>query len=72
MFIVVFASLVIQTIIDQGPIIFVSLAQKYSGEIDVFYTAETTWDTDTFRALDYIDIQSHFLNYTKIAETYGD
>ena len=40
-FIVVLSALVVNTIVDKGPIIFVSLAQADTGEIDVFYTAKT-------------------------------
>ena len=43
-FIVVLSTLVVTTIIAQGPIIFVSLAQVESGEMDFWYTAQ---DYDT-------------------------
>ena len=38
-FIVVLSSLLIQTVIDQGPIIFVSLAQLQTGDFDVWYSS---------------------------------
>jgi len=40
-FIVVLSTLVVNTVVAKGPIIFVSLAQAGTGEIDVWYTAET-------------------------------
>ena len=36
-FVVVLSTLVVNTVIDQGPIVFLSLAQPVSGEIDCVY-----------------------------------
>ena len=38
-FIVVLSTLVVNTVVAKGPIIFLSLAQTETGEIDVWYTA---------------------------------
>ena len=38
-FIVVLSTLVVKTVVAKGPIIFLSLAQAGTGEIDVWYTA---------------------------------
>ena len=68
MFIVVLSTLVVSTIVAQGPIIFLSLAQAESGEMDVWYTA-TTYDNDGMNDLgDY----PNFFNYTQITDLYGD
>ena len=79
-FIVVLSSLVVQTVVDQGPIIFVNLAQKSTCEIDVYYTAKLNVNPgnldDPFRTSfqdlrDYVDLW-HYLNYKKAAEMYKD
>ena len=40
-FIVVLSTLVVTTVVVQGPLIFVNLVQVDTGEIDVWYTAQT-------------------------------
>ena len=40
-FIVVLSTLVVNTVVSKGPIIFLSLAQAETGEIDVWYTSNT-------------------------------
>jgi hypothetical protein len=57
-FIVVWISLVINTIIDKGPVIFLRLAEGTSGEIDGIITSNTL-NTDE---KEYVD----FLNFTQI------
>ena len=71
-FVVVLSALVMQTVVDQGPMIFVRLQQDYSGEIDFFYTAfiKSPVDKDWWTLNSY-DIQDCFLNYTHITEQYG-
>ena len=59
-FIVVLSTLVVNTVIQQGPIIFLSLAQKESGEIDALYTSSFFRNENTN---DYFDNWSSF-NYT--------
>ena len=35
------STLVVNTVVSQGPIVFVSLAESKSGEFDVYYQADT-------------------------------
>ena len=41
MFITVISTLVVNTVVTQGPIVFVSLSEAKSGEFDVYYQAAT-------------------------------
>ena len=41
MFIVVLSTLIVNTVVSKGPIIFMKLAQEDSGEIDCVYTPGT-------------------------------
>ena len=68
MFIVVLSTLVVSTIVAQGPIIFLSLAQAESGEMDVWYAATTA---DNYKLNDLRDLRN-FFNYTQITDLYGD
>ena len=65
----VLASLVVQTVTDQGPVIFLQLAQTlHSGEVDVSYVPNgQVFDHENavYWSLD------RFLNYTTIFEQYG-
>lgn len=69
-FIVVLSTLVVNTVIDQGPIIFVNLAEADSGQMDVWYSGLTRpkdWqqgDMNTFNS------RTNTLNYTQITTLY--
>lgn len=66
MFIVVLFSLVINTIVARGPIIFLKMAEANNGEIDGVVTPSQTL------ALGLDDDQTgvKFLNYTRVTELY--
>lgn len=66
----VLSTLVVNTIIAKGPIIFVSLAQADTGEIDVWYSAKTYGKQDT-NMNNYAD-DSFYLNYTQVTMLYGN
>ena len=55
--IVVLSSLVVNTITSKGPIIFLKLAQKDSGEIDAVYSPNNAWYGDEY--------SWQWLNYTQ-------
>ena len=59
----VLATLVVNTITNKGPIIFMKLAQTDSGEIDAVYL----YGIRNVNA-NYVSDSSHFLNYTKLVE----
>ena len=71
-FIVVISMLVVNTVVAQGPIIFVSLAETDSGEMDFWYAA-LTYDTggDLDMNSPVFDQSEHTLNYTQIEDLYG-
>jgi len=60
-FIVVFAILVINTVIAKGPIIFLTMAEGDEGEIDGIFTA-VQFNQEDFSTADNRD--GNFLNYT--------
>lgn len=64
-FIVVWISLVINTVIEKGPIIFLKLAEGNSGEIDGIITSFQDSPTDID---DDATEPKNFLNYTRIQE----
>lgn len=66
MFIVVLFSLVINTIVARGPIIFLKMAEANNGEIDGVVTPSQ------ILALGLDDDQTgvKFLNYTRVTELY--
>ena len=66
-FIVVLAALVVQTVIDQGPVIFLSIAQASTGEIDVTYLAKNNITTPNVNNVERMG----FLNYTSIVDQHG-
>ena len=65
--------LVVNTVVAQGPIIFVSMAQSFfSGEIDVWYEAT---NIDTSMADVTVSLYrwtGASMNYTEIVELYGN
>lgn len=75
-FIVVLATLVVTTIVAQGPIVFVSLVQVDTGEIDVFYTSQNRcWPEDVNvcpQVLNLFAEQAKVLNFTQIQHLYDD
>ena len=69
-YIVVLSTLVVNTVTDQGPIIFVNLAQGASGQYDVWYYG---YITDDFNQNSYgYSAEGYMLNYTRVQELYGD
>ena len=75
-FIVVLSTLVVNTVVDQGPIIFVNLAQQESGEMDVWFTGSIRCygseicpqEMNVYPARNNIG----YMNYTQLVELYGD
>jgi len=61
-FIVVLFTLVINTIVAKGPIIFLKMAEASEGEIDGFVTPSPSSIGNE---------NSYFLNYTRVVELYG-
>ena len=47
-FIVVLSTLVVSTIVSKGPIVFVSLAEFYTGEMDFWFMADNREWSETF------------------------
>ena len=78
-FIVVLATLMVTTIVAQGPLIFVNLVQVDTGEMDVFYVAQNRcWDNYSasfahcpVQMNQYVD-EARGFNLTQIWELYGD
>ena len=76
-FIVVLSTLVVNTVVDQGPIIFVNLAQQESGEMDVWFTgsircygsAICPQEMNTYPVAN--NMNSGYMNYTQLVELYG-
>ena len=62
-FIVVLFTLVINTIVAKGPIIFLKMAEASEGEIDGHVTPSVSSSGSE---------QSYFVNYTRVYELYGD
>ena len=63
-FVVVLLTLIINTLIDKGPVIFLKLAEDSTGEIDaVIETAPIIYSTQSY---------GKFINYTQIRTLYGD
>lgn len=64
-FIVVLSTLVINTVVEKGPIIFLRLAEQSHGEIDGFLLPYGEYKNEHGN--------SHvFLNYTRVSELYGE
>ena len=53
--------------IDLGPIIFVGLSQTKTGEIDAWYSVDSSVDTSMNAMTD----ESNFMNYTQVNKLYG-
>jgi len=66
-FIVVLFSLVINTVVAKGPIIFLKMAEASNGEIDGVVTPSKT----TALGLDQDTTGIKFLNYSRVTELYG-
>ena len=67
MFVVVIATLIINTVIAKGPIIFLKLAETNQGEFDGIYTpAEHRLKSYN----NYYNEDGYFLNYTQIFALY--
>ena len=66
-FIVVLFSLVINTIVARGPIIFLKMAEASNGEIDGVVTPSKT----TALGLDLDTSGVKFLNFTRVTELYA-
>lgn len=60
MFVVVLMTLIINTLIDQGPIIFLRLAEGTVGQVDAYIESESNSETATRK----------FTNLTQIVELY--
>ena len=71
-YIVVLSSLVVQTVIDKGPIIFVNLVQTWNGEMDVWYSSDITYPNDQGWKMNEENWSLSYLNYTRVEELYGD
>lgn len=69
MFIVIVSSLVVNTVVSKGPIIFLTLAQSNVGEYDGYLTY-TRWSNND--DLNSYSQMRDFLNYTRVRELYGD
>ena len=68
-FIVVLFTLVINTVTAQGPIVFVSLAQVETGEMDVWYTG--SWrcrgaNEDCPQVMNTYRVGDKYLNFTQV------
>lgn len=65
MFVVVWASLVINTLTERGPIIFLKLAESLTGQFDgIIYPSGLDDGPD----IDYENTRGLFVNYTKVME----
>ena len=76
-FIVVLSTLIVTSVVAQGPLIFVNLTQVDTGEMDVFYVAQNMCiiDTDSvsecpFQMNEVVD-QARGFNFTQIETLYG-
>ena len=67
MFIVVWAALVINTIVQKGPIIFLKLAEATEGQYDGI-----VYPTKSFEGLDnYENTEGVFINFTQVQSVVG-
>ncbi len=66
MFVVVCTTLIIQTIVSKGPIVFLRLAQLTNGEIDAYLMPPNEENS----AYDFDNVMPISFNYTKINETF--
>ena len=69
--IAVLSTLIVNTVVDQGPVIFVSLAQKTSGEMDVWYNGYSKSRAVNMNTYDSV-LRNEYINYTQITHLYGD
>ena len=67
-FVVVLSTLVVNTIISKGPIIFLKLAQEDAGEFDGVFSPGGGYDP----AMNSFSDMSRMLNYTHVEELYKD
>ena len=67
MFITVLATLVVNTVISKGPIIFLSLNQEKTGEFDSLVIPSDDFRND----LNYQCDWEKYFNYTRVIELYG-
>ena len=68
-FIVVLATLVIHSVVDKGPIIFMTLGQEKVGSFDGYYTARSSYEATS--ANTYSQTRD-FLNFTQVDTIFGD
>ena len=70
----VLSTLVVTTVVVQGPLIFVNLVQVETGEIDTWYSAQNrcTEDWACPEHMNWHNDQARGFNYTQIKELYGD
>ena len=69
-FVVVVSTLVVNTVIEKGPIIFLSLNQAESGEFDA-YIEPADWDVRGPKPRDRW-ISDKFMNYTQFINVWGE
>ena len=68
-FIVILSSLVVNTVVSKGPIIFLTLAQSNIGEYDGYFTYVKWSNNENINSYSQM---SDFLNYTRVLELYGE
>ena len=62
---VVLSILVVQSIINMGPIIFLRLAEKQSGQVDAIFSNHHA----SVKNFDNFDDNEYYLNYTEVDAT---
>ena len=74
-FVVVLSTLVINTIIEKGPLVFLSLGQKSQGEIDAIISPSNNglYSTSVYSSeYPYYVSRGEYYNFTQMVENYGD
>ena len=72
-FVVVLSTLVINTVIEKGPLIFLSLGEKDQGEIDATFSVanDAVYGDYESTYANYVS-KGQFYNYTQVTSLYGD
>lgn len=70
-FVVVLSILVVNTLVQLGPLVFLSLAEKIEGQIDAIFSNANMPITGPY-SYNYYNSNGQFLNYTLANELYGD
>ena len=69
--VVVFSILVVNSIVQMGPLVFVTQSEKQTGQIDAIFSTAQNGIYTTSDYLGYHDTEGAYINYTQVTELYG-